>query len=320
MSATVLQWYKSKMQFLCGVGAITFLLLPIAGFSHSTAHAREKWHREEGDPIAGPEDMQNIDIVSLGGTQFRAYYMKSGQIYSALSEDDGRSFTEEGARFAGNHFAALKLPSGQVRIYYTDFETGDLFSKISDDGLDFTDEEGIRLSASEEGIVHPSVITLPDGGYRMYFDVEISENSNEGPNFGEKMKSASSTDGLAWTLDNGVRIKLRQRGLPSSADMVFSPFAFYDEENGKFKLYMTVEDNKKKKKSGVYLATSKNGLRFQILPKAVLGIDPEVSNPTSSEYGLTGNPQDVFIITTSDGSKLMYVWQAEQGYILAVPE
>ena len=320
MSAAVLQRCKSKLQFLFGIGAAIYLLLPIVGFSHSTAHAREKWHREGGNAIAGPEDMQNIDIVSLGGTQFRAYYMKSGQVYSALSEDDGKSFTEEGARFAGNHFAALKLPSGQVRIYYTDFETGDLLSKISDDGLDFTDEEGIRLSASEEGIVHPSVITLSDGTYRMYFDVKISENSNKGPGFGQKMKSASSTDGLAWTLDNGVRIKLRQRGLPSSADMVFSPFAIYDEESGKFKLYMTVEDNKKKKKSGVYLATSKNGLRFEILPKAVLGIDPEVSNPASSEYGLTGNPQDVFIITTSDGSKLMYVWQAEQGYILAVPE
>lgn len=320
MSTAVLQWYKSKIQFLSGVGAIIFLLLPIAGFFQSTAQAREKWHRDEGDPIAGPEDMQNIDIVPLGGTQFRAYYMKSGQIYSAVSEDDGRSFTEEGARFAGNHFAALKLPSGQVRIYYTDFETGDLLSKISDDGLDFTDEEGIRLSASETGIVHPSIITLPDGGYRMYFDVKISENSNEGLDFGQKMKSASSTDGLAWTLDNGVRIKLKQRGLPSSADLVFSPFAVYDEESGKFKLYMTVEDNKKKNQSGVYLATSKNGLRFKILPKAVLGIDPEVSKPAPSEYGLTGNPQDVFIITISDGSKLMYVWQAEQGYILAVPE
>lgn len=320
MSIAVLQWYKSKMQFLSGVGAFIFLLLPIAGFSQSTAQAREKWHREEGDPVAGPEDMQNIDIVPLGGTQFRAYYMKSGQVYSALSEDDGRSFTEEGARFAGNHFAALKLPSGQVRIYYTDFETGDLLSKISDDGLDFTDEEGIRLSTSEAGIVHPSVITLPDGGYHMYFDVKISVNSNEGLDFGQKMKSASSTDGLAWTLDSGVRIKLKQRGLPSSADLVFSPFAVYDEESGKFKLYMTVEDNKKKNKSGVYLATSKNGLRFKILPKAVLGIDPEVSKPASSEYGLTGNPQDAFIITTSDGSKLMYVWQAEKGYILAVPE
>lgn len=195
-----------------------------------------------------------------------------------------------------------------------------MLSKISDDGLSFTDEEGIRLTADEEGIIHPSVIVLPTGGYRMYFDAEVSPESDNSPNFGERIKSAYSEDGLTWTRDKGVRIKLRKKGLPSTADLVFSPFIDYDEKHEQFKLYMTIEDNKNKMKSGIYLALSKNGLSFKIKSKPVLGLDPAVTNPVSGKGGLKGNPQDVFIITTSDGSKLMYVWQSEKGYILATPK
>lgn len=277
----------------------------------------EKYQRE-GTGLIFPSEVANIDVVQVSGNSFRAYYMKSdGNIYSALSSDDGATFTEEGIRLAGQHPALMKLTDGRVRIYYTDGATGDLLSSISDDGLTFTAEDGIRLAFGEPGkIIHPHIVSVPKGGYRMYYDQEDTESM---VGFGKNILSLFSEDGLTFERENGVRIGKRTPGFAKlrKPGLFFSPFAIY--KKGKVHLYFTAENDNKKKKSGVWIAKSKNGKKFTVLTKA-LGIDPAVTEPSPGPGGLTGNPQDTFIITTSTGGKRMYVWQAQEGIFSAIPE
>lgn len=301
-----------KLKFMLSAVLVSIIGMPSAGLS-------EKWVRE-GSGLLFPLDVANVDVVRVGdsGTIFRAYYMKQNGIYSAVSQDDGVSFVEEGMVLSGSHPAALKLIDGRIRLYYTDTSSGDFVSAISSDGTTFEPEDGVRLSTSQEGekIVHPHIVAVPTGGYRLYYDQEL-ENDQVG--FGRNILSLFSEDGLSWTREKGIRIgkkiagfsKLRKPGL------IFSPFAMY--RNGKVQIYFTAENDNKQKKSGVWIAQSKNGKKFTVLSKA-LGIDPAVSDPSAGPGGLTGNPQDTFIINTSTGSKRMFIWQAQEGIYSAVPQ
>jgi len=281
------------------------------------AIAGEKWLRT-GETIFEVTTVNNIDIINRGSGQFRAYFMRNSSIESTLSSDNGATFSEEGVVIsAGGHFAAFKLESGDVRIYHVDGASGDLLSSITNDGFTFTLEDGVRISAANSGgIVHPRVLQLEDGSFKMYYDKKLSSNELD---FGKQILSASSSDGLTFTKDPGVRISVKkfEAALDKDISLVFSPYVELDDE-GKVKLYFTVEtENKPKKTSGVYRATSTNGIKFKIQKKPVLKIDPAVTNPTNGVGGLTGNPQDAFIITDSNDIDYMYVWQSERGYVRA---
>lgn len=301
-----------KLRYLLTVAFISILGVPSISLS-------EKWVRE-GSGLLFPLDVANVDVVRVGdsGTAFRAYYMKPGAIYSAVSQDDGVSFVEEGMVLSGEHPAAVKLSDGRIRLYYTDSSSGDFVSAITSDGTTFSQEDGVRLSTSQAGrkIVHPHVVAVPTGGYRLYYDQEL-ENHPVG--FGKNILSLYSEDGLTWVREKGVRIGKKISGFAklNKPGPVFSPFAMY--RNGKVLIYFTAENDNKQKKSGVWIAQSRDGKKFTVLSKA-LGIDPAVSDPTAGQGGLTGNPQDTFIITTSTGSKRMYIWQAQEGIYSAIPQ
>ncbi|MBC7259770.1 MAG: hypothetical protein H5T65_11030 [Chloroflexi bacterium] len=86
----------------------------------------------------------------------------------------------------------MELPDGRLRMYF--FRERTVYSALSTDGINYTVEEGYRLTADE--IWDPNVIRLPDGRYRMYLNHR-------------DIISASSDDGMTFTLDDGVRV---QRG------------------------------------------------------------------------------------------------------------
>ena len=97
----------------------------------------------------------------------------------------------------GNYADAdvVDLGSGRYRLYYslepevTGFN-GQVYSALSSDGENWTPEEGTRI----EQATFPSVLKLPDGKFRMYY-----QNSNA-------IKSAVSSDGLTWNNESGTRI------------------------------------------------------------------------------------------------------------------
>ncbi len=99
----------------------------------------------------------------------------------------------------------IALDDGRYRMYYSaepevpGFK-GQVYSAVSSDGKNWVPETGIRM----EWAIFPSVIKLPDGKYRMYFQ-------NQGV-----IKSAISTDGLTWKDEPGTRIDLT-----NSAGVVF---------------------------------------------------------------------------------------------------
>lgn len=102
---------------------------------------------------------------------------------------------EDGVAIAGKYADIVKIDNEKYRMYYSaepevpEFR-GQVYSALSSDGKDWTQEEGTR----KEWATFPSVIRLPDGRYRMYFQ-------NQGV-----IKSAISSDGLTWRDEPGTRI------------------------------------------------------------------------------------------------------------------
>lgn len=156
------------------------------------------------------DNLNNVEVVKLNDGRYRMYYHERNQTKSAISSD-GKTFTlESGTRVAGDMPATIKLGDGKFRMYFKD-SGGNIKSAVSSDGLSFTVEAGTRLSKGPAGsldsgsLIHPSVVTLPDGSFRMYYDGVNTTSINQGPDNWSIM-SAKSKDGLAWEKDSGVRI------------------------------------------------------------------------------------------------------------------
>jgi hypothetical protein len=109
---------------------------------------------------------------------------------------------------------AVLAPDGRVRLFYTGVGPGKpfaacqgyLLSAVSDDGVTFQVEEGIRLAPRPEipwlslRAIAPSVVAIR-GGWRMYFEAR-------GPATRPTViASAVSADQLAWELEPGIRVE-----------------------------------------------------------------------------------------------------------------
>lgn len=144
----------------------------------------------------------NPEIVRLRNGTYRMYVEDHGDAGASpvniivLSSNDGFEWNYEGiALSAASHPAIVQLPSGHWKLYY---QTGDIISSaISDNGLTFDEEGGVRLGSdiALEGanVRHPCVIALPEGGYRMYYDTD-AENGGF-----IRIWSAYSEDGMSFT-------------------------------------------------------------------------------------------------------------------------
>lgn len=191
---------------------------------------------------------------------------------------------------------------------------GAIHSATSDDGLAFTPEAGVRLrpgppgSPDEGGIIHLSIVRRPNGGYRLYYDA-VGSGGGGGSDW-RGVRSARSMDGLTWRKDRGYRIRAGRSPI-GFADLVWSPFV--ERSGRRYKLYFSLEtDRKIRERVGIYLATSRYGLDFTIHAEhPVLGLDPKVTYPRQGEGGMTGLPQDAFVIRVDGGRRLFY-WQAKK--------
>ena len=83
---------------------------------------------------------------------------------------------------------------------------------------DWIKESGVRL----ENAADPFVMSLPNGGYRMYY-----------PGAGG-IVSAYSEDGLNWSRESGVRVPCGEFGGPESMVMGASVIQL---ENGSYRMY-----------------------------------------------------------------------------------
>lgn len=143
-----------------------------------------------------PGFLTDPSVVKLPDNKYRMYVHGEKAILSAAS-DDGRIFTlEPGDRtMAGGVPGALVLPEGRVRL----FVCGQgITSLISENGLDFTQEPGVRipLPPGAAVVADPSPIRVADGTFRMAY--KIRPEGQTGPELDE-VHLAESMDGFSWT-------------------------------------------------------------------------------------------------------------------------
>ena len=171
--------------------------------------------KEAGVRISG---VAGAEVISLPSGSIRAYnviYPTPGPVLSFTS-GDGINFSQEpGTRFALTSSQSvgigpiLSLSNGTYRTYFGG-QTGvggtyRIYSATSSDLLTWTQDSGIRVDVGGPlGCVHvnyPEVIQFPNGILRMYYSCGIS-----GGDSGGDLLSATSTDGLNWTQETGVRL------------------------------------------------------------------------------------------------------------------
>lgn len=287
---------------------LLFLTLLFFPFLFRTLEALTKntvW-KEEGVIFDDPT-IHNIAIAPLLDGRYRIYFDQENRIKSALSKDGRELQVEEGERLEGSMSSIIKLPDGRWRIYFStsEGEKSVFKSVISSDGLTWTTEDGTRLTPGGEydpdDILNPSVITLSEGGYRMFYDGEVRHTVDD---FSWRILSATSPNGLTWTKDQGVRINLEEA--PLYANLVWNAHAEYDPEEKIYRLYFTVKTTHEERPNGIYSATSEDGLSFTVSG------EPEMESKDENIEAKLGNYQEPFVFNFPEGKRIYY-WKSESG-------
>lgn len=228
----------------------------------------------------------------------------------------------------------VPLPGGGMRMYYTqilpragfpagasdyDNATTRILSARSADGRAWTPEPGVRLGPEEGGaglfrVVSPEVVPVPggDGRLRMYFQSSPGPQSVPSP-----IRSAVSVDGLAWTVEAGVRLGEDGRNY-------YSPRVVFLDD-GRCRLYCGA-----RVQGGIVSAVSKDGgLTFRLEPglriapdtpcDAVTAFAPEVLPIAGGGYRMYyagySAPNRAYVLSavSEDGLK----WRKEREPVVA---
>lgn len=111
--------------------------------------------------------------VFWSGREWLMYVFALGQTTLMAHSDDGRNFTYLGPLplEGWGTTAPVRLPDGRLRLYAFDQPRAQVVASfLSEDGLAWTREEGLRLEA-EPGfqLTDPFVVRLPDGSWKMFY-------------------------------------------------------------------------------------------------------------------------------------------------------
>ena len=166
----------------------------------------------------------------------------------------------------------VRRPAGGYRMFYTAVGPakpfpvcqGYILSAVSEDGLVFRKEPGVRL-APRPGLAHnslrvlaPTLSRLGDGRWRMYFE---SRGPADRPTV---ICSAVSADMLHWELEDGIRLQTRggvggprYLTLPDGRGRLYCCNSEFDPEGCKGGQQLP---------KGVVSAVTTDGLRFELEP------------------------------------------------------
>ena len=179
-------------------------------------------------------------VIRLDNRSWRMYYSELGGICSAISDEDGLEFNDEGLRIA--HYnnvqirssTVVRLDNGSYRMYYCEDDLGGfaggqyIRSSISDNGLTWEKESGARIDGTQApfyalagGMVDgPDIVKLPNGSFRLYFWSGRSAGSKV-----EKVDgiySADSEDGLNFS-NISLILAQDELGVPSDPSVIQMP-------------------------------------------------------------------------------------------------
>jgi len=232
-----------------------------------------------------PGGIFDTGIIRLNDGRWRLYYSGSNIIRSAISPD-GLSFAlEPGTKLAGGNPYPMRLDDGRIRMFYCSPNGFTVLSAIStDDGVTYTAEPGVRLSADAAGfhfITNPAIVRTPTG-WRGYFS-----NGQEGPMTGYIIKSATSPDMLNWTLDGGVRI-----GAGSALSGTSSHPSAILNANGSVSLFYSREGVFPQSAFFAWTSTSADGLNFT----------------TETQLESLGKVGDLNVVRVGGALRMYYNW------------
>ena len=236
--------------------------------------------------------------VLLPDGRIRLFVYVEGQgVWRAVSTDtEGVTFVVEGPctliRIAAPNARPLAWGQPRVvpiasglRMFY--LQDQGIASATSTDHVTWQQETGLRITAEQAGVsgtTTGSVVPLPGGGYRMYFSSLRDTPSDPAT----VMKSATSADQLAWTMDQGVRIG---PGAPFLDQNATDPFVMANSDGSVTAWYFVqpASGSSFQGTTGLYASTSADGLEFK----------------TSTLTGIPGgNPN---VIVRADGVRMMYL-------------
>jgi len=144
-------------------------------------------------------------ILQIGDGSYRMYLQHIAEVEDIISatSSEGMPFKlDESSRTKDGAIpGALLLPDGRVRLFVAGDPRG-IKSLISNDGLNFQMEEGIRIPANGISVTDPHPIQLQSGSYLMVYTVHP-----DGVYADEQARLAaieihisSSEDGFTWAL------------------------------------------------------------------------------------------------------------------------
>ena len=172
-----------------------------------------------------------------------------------------------------------RLGDGRYRLFFGG--PGGILSAISDSGLTFTKEPGVRVPSGSPGspemiVSDPTLVSLKDGKVRMYYK---GATGSGGPGQSvHRVFSAISADGLRFEKE-GIRIDSQQtpdRGWASVPEATVLP-------DGRVRLYY-VSDGLDVK-HGIVSAISEDGLNFTREETQLTGfVDPAVIRLANGDY------------------------------------
>ena len=253
--------------------------------------------------------------VQLSNGKIRAYVFAQNKGIEIADSEDGKTFTRVGNAFGGDKGFGMphvvKLADGRFRMY--NMVSQGISCSISTDGLTFTLEKQTCINkadfpAATNGLTGPSIVKLKDGSYRAYFSDAVMAGTGPDPHF---IMSATSSDGLTWKADSGVRIGPNASTITRSGE---HPGAIAHED-GTVTLFYYDNCAKAPKDSfgkwscdpqaqGLWYATSSDdGLTFKS--------ENRISFPTSIGHGF-GNDANVFM--DKNGKLILWGGGFENGY------
>ena len=170
----------------------------------------------KGLPVA------DVSGVLMPNGTIRAFVFAQNKGIEIADSTDGKVFTRVGNAFGGDRGQGMprviKLSDGRFRMYNSTSEG--VSCSISSDGLNFTLEKTTCISktsfaAATKGLTSPGIVKLSDGRYRAFFSDMVIAGTGPDPH---QVFSATSTDGLTWTADSGVRIGIGATNITRSAE------------------------------------------------------------------------------------------------------
>jgi hypothetical protein len=220
--------------------------------------------------------------IVVGGTVL--VYQNSGAPGAAVQTSaNGVAFAPTPATYpAGISRTIVLTLDGRYRMYYfADGTTVDVSSAVSSDGLNWTVEPGTRYS--DPGIGAIRAITLPTGGYRLYY-----------PN-GVGVTGAVSGDGLTFTSEGPATIT------PSDSTYSIGPSAAA-YLNGQFHMVLTRTPSSTGV-SELWHAVSVDG-RLWTMDRSALAINPGIPL-NQPAWGILGSTYRVYYRTQAGGTNII---------------